>query len=287
MSYDLYFNFSDPIPGVEIERFFGGRANYQVNDGATYQNASTGVYFTFLWSRDGNGNKVSRVSFNINYFRPHVFALEAEPELSAFVARFSPNIEDPQLHGMGSGPYARERFLAGWNTGNEAAYDAILRMQQPSQKVYTLPSAELESIWRWNLLIGETQAKFGQSLFVPRIMMLAVNGELITIAVWGDGIPELIPEVQAVLVVRDALSPLKGSNTKDRCLVSQDKLDSILAPLANSGYPRRVRIPQYNEPPQAVRSFIQSLMPTSDHITGIPLESVLDRELASKYAHVQ
>ena len=28
------------------------------------------------------------VSFNLNYFRPHVFSLEAEPELAAFVESF-------------------------------------------------------------------------------------------------------------------------------------------------------------------------------------------------------
>lgn len=289
MSYDLYLKFPQPIPSSDIERYFSNRSNYHVSDAAIYENQSTGVYFMFSWTRDGSDNKVRQVSFNMNYFRPHVFGLEAEPELRAFVARFSPNIEDPQLHGMGSGPYASERFLSGWNAGNEAAYESFLKMQQPTRKLYTLPSAELEHIWRWNMFIDQTQAKFGQSLFVPRIMMLAVNGKLTTVVVWGDGIPELIPEVQAVLVVRDELSPgaMKGKNVKDRCLVPQNKLNGVLAPFVDSGYPLRVRIPRYNEAPEALRSFIKSLQPTGDHITGIAFDSLLDRELISKYSHAE
>jgi hypothetical protein len=287
MSYDLLFSFPKPVSRTEIERYFRVRPNYQVGDAAVYQNSNTGVYFMFSWPHDGADNNVPRVSFNINYFRPHVFGLEAEPELRAFVARFSPSIEDPQLHGMGSGPYAPELFLSGWNAGNEAAYESLLQMQQPMRKLYTLPSADLERIWRWNLLIGQTQAKFDQSLFVPRIMMLAVNGELTTVVVWGDGIPELIPEVQAVLVVRQELSPnaMTGQNVKDNCLLPQSSLDSVLAPFTDNGYPLRARIPKYNEAPEALRSFIKSLQPTRDHITGIALENVLDRELASKFTH--
>ncbi|MPW22977.1 hypothetical protein GCT13_40890 [Paraburkholderia sp. CNPSo 3157] len=129
MSYDLFFNFPTPVPSTDIERHFSGRPNYQVGDAAVYQNPHTGVYFQFTWPRDSVDGKVGRVAFNVNYFRPHVFGLEAEAEVHAFVMRFSPKIEDPQLHGMGAGPYAPERFLSGWNTGNEAAYEAILQMQ--------------------------------------------------------------------------------------------------------------------------------------------------------------
>jgi hypothetical protein len=287
MSYDLYFDLSQPTLCADIERHFRERPHYQVNDAAVYQNANTGVYFQFNWPRDSAVDRVSRVAFNMNYFRPHVFGLEAEPEVRAFVARFSPKVEDPQMGGMVS--YARERFLSGWNTGNEAAYGGILQMQQPTRKLYTLPSADLERIWRWNLLIEQTQAKFGQSLFVPRIMLLAVNGELTTAVAWGDGIPELIPEVQAVFVVRDELSSdsVAHNSAKDRCLIRQSALDAVLAPLVDSGYPLRVRSPSYNKPPAAVRTFIKSLAATSDHITGISFDSVLDRELASKYARSQ
>ncbi|PMS20516.1 hypothetical protein C0Z16_34565 [Paraburkholderia rhynchosiae] len=287
MSYDLYFDLAQPTSCADIQRHFRERSHYQVSDGAVYQNANTGVYFQFNWSRDSAQALVSHVAFNMNYFRPHVFGLEAEPEVRAFVARFSPKIEDPQLHGMGSGPYASDRFLSGWNAGNEAAYEAILQMQHPTRKLYTLPSAVLERIWRWNSLIGQTQAKFGESLFVPKVMLLAVNGELTTVVVWGDAIPELIPDVQAVLVVRDELSPdsVKNKSAKDRCLVQQRTLDDVLAPLLESGYPLPVRFPSYNEPPAAVRTFIKSLVPASDHIAGIAFDGVLDWELVSKYSH--
>jgi len=168
MSYDLYFDFPSAVPAEELERYFSTRPNYQLGNGAAYQNQATGVYFQFAWSADPHGNHaVSKASFNLNYFRPHVFGLEAEPEVRAFINRFVPRIQDPQKDGMGSGPYSTKGFLTGWNTGNEYAYGAFFQMQMPSHKFFSLPAAELESVWRWNASIAATQAKFGESLFVP------------------------------------------------------------------------------------------------------------------------
>ena len=187
---------------------------------------------------------------------------------------------------MGNGPYTKEGFLAGWNTGNEYAYDAILQMQTPSHKFFSLPAAELEKVWRWNASIAATQTVYGESLFVPRIMPLSVNGELRTVVVWGDGIPELIPEVDLLLVMRDELAATSpsGARQKDRCLITQQSVDAILAPFTEDGYAMRVRKPRYNSAPQAVRTFIQSLAPTSAHITSVAMETILDAELVRKFA---
>jgi len=212
--------------------------------------------------------------------------LEAEPEVRSFVGRFMPQVQDPQKDGMGNGPYTKEGFLAGWNTGNEYAYDAILQMQTPSHKFFSLPAAELEKVWRWNASIAATQTVYGESLFVPRIMPLSVNGELRTVVVWGDGIPELIPEVDLLLVMRDELAATSpsGARQKDRCLITQQSVDAILAPFTEDGYAMRVRKPRYNSAPQAVRTFIQSLAPTSAHITSVAMETILDAELVRKFA---
>ena len=50
-----------------------------------------------------------RVS-NLNYYRPHIFGMEAEPEVSGFVATFEPIIMDPQIGGMADGEYSRDGF---------------------------------------------------------------------------------------------------------------------------------------------------------------------------------
>jgi len=285
MSYDLFFEFQSPVQAEDLDRYFATRPNYQSGNGAFYQNQATGVYFQFTWSADATGSRtVSRSAFNMNFFRSHVFALEAEPEVRSFVERFSARVQDPQKEGMGDGPYSTNGFLKGWNTGNEYAYEAILTMQAPSHKFYTLPANEIEWVWRWNFSIASTQASFGESLFVPRIMPLLINGELHTVVVWGDGIPELIPEVDMLLIIRDELAPVpaNGVHQKDKCLVLQNSVNEILAPLSDDGYALRVRKPTYNVAPDAVRKFIRSLPQTTDHITGVAMDSILDGELVHK-----
>lgn len=61
---------------------------------------------------------VVSTAFEVNYNRPNFFGLEAEIELSAFVTEFQPRIHDPQMRGMGDGPYFGEGFLSGWNFWN-------------------------------------------------------------------------------------------------------------------------------------------------------------------------
>ncbi|MFM0009145.1 MULTISPECIES: hypothetical protein [Paraburkholderia] len=47
----------------------------------------------------------------MNYFRPHDFGLEAEPEVRFFINRFEPQVQDPQKDGMGNGPYSTKGLL--------------------------------------------------------------------------------------------------------------------------------------------------------------------------------
>ena len=96
MSYDLFFDFPSTVQADELERYFSTRPNYQLANGAFYQNQATGVYFQFAWSADPHRNQVvSKVSFNMNYFRPHVFAARSGAR-SSFVCW--------SLHAAGSGP---------------------------------------------------------------------------------------------------------------------------------------------------------------------------------------
>src|SRR5205809_479293 len=138
MSYDLFFlkrQASNAISPEVITQYFRGRAHYTLQDQQFwYQNEDTGVYFSFDLTSGGEQEKESPeggpeaatadglepvgLSFNINYFRPHFFGLEAEGELSALTSRFSLRVDDPQNEGMGRGDYSREGFLRGWNAGN-------------------------------------------------------------------------------------------------------------------------------------------------------------------------
>ncbi|QCP52451.1 hypothetical protein FAZ95_25110 [Trinickia violacea] len=90
MSYDLFFTLPADVAQDDVEAYFRQRRCYRVDGGATYENPDTGVYFSFavdegeVPNEQGTGPQ-RRIAFNLNYFRPHIFGLEAEPEVSAFV----------------------------------------------------------------------------------------------------------------------------------------------------------------------------------------------------------
>ena len=122
MSYDLFL-FPDAFDADAIRAHFAARPNYRVEPHqAWYANAETGVYFGFdilesPQAEEGDEAMAQpHIAFNVNYFRPRTFALEAELEVAAFLARFPSRIDDPQR--MGDGPYSREGFLEGWDYGN-------------------------------------------------------------------------------------------------------------------------------------------------------------------------
>lgn len=286
MSYDLYFSFPRPVARADVEAWFTKRRHYAVHDSAVYQNSDTGVYFVFGFQVDGSQPDVlQRIAFNLNYFRPHVFGLEAEPEVRAFVERFQPQIEDPQTNGMGAGPYSGERFLAGWNTGNAFGYESILPQQKSQSAFASLPEARFEAIWRWNHALADVQSELGESVFVPRVMMFKVDGALRSVAVWSDGIPTLLPEVDAVLVYRDELAPrpLFGQKAKDHCLIGHERLDGTLTALSDEGYALKVRTPTYIDVPKSVRSFIGGLSKTAARLEGVAMDGVLSEELVERY----
>src|SRR6266481_1930677 len=93
VSYDLYFtaNSGEKIEKKAFAAHFNGRRNYKVSKKqAVYQNEDTGVYFIFDAPDDGV------VAFNLNYFRPHIFGLEAAPELEIFATTLELTAGDPQ-----------------------------------------------------------------------------------------------------------------------------------------------------------------------------------------------
>jgi hypothetical protein len=152
MSYDLFFT----SPKISLEQFngyFTKRPHYTItNAQAFYENGDTGVYFSFDHNKqppEDEDDIEHSIFFNLNYFRPHYFALEAEPEVTEFIQHFGCSILDYQNNGMETGPYSKEGFLNGWNHGNEFGYHSILKDKSPQQAPAALPTTELEHTWRW------------------------------------------------------------------------------------------------------------------------------------------
>lgn len=291
MSYDLYFHRRDDaavLPGA-FNAYFASRANYGQNgDPGFYANDDTGVYFSFQISDDRDGDEESgrpaaAATFNVNYVRPHIFGLEAEPELAAFVRHFDLTVEDPQLSGMGEGEYSRDGFLAGWNAGNDFGYRAMADRSGPSFADYVLPTERIETCWRWNLARRRLQQRLGDEVFVPRIMFIEVAGKPLSICAWPDGIPIALPQVDAVVVDRDELAPRRlFGRRKDMCLAMLAEAQPVLAQFPAISEEEPYRLLRYAKQPPAVVAFVRSLQPLAEKPTGIAIDKILNAESVQK-----
>lgn len=201
MSYDLILA-PDVFDGDAIREHFEARPHYRVDtQQAWYANEDTGVYFTFdvvsspAPEDDGDAGGLdasSHIAFNLNFFRPHIFGLEAELEVSAFLTRFPSRIFDPQVSGMGEGPYSREGFLSGWNVGNRFSFEAFGREQGPA---LSADSALIEAVWTWNRDRVAIQHAVGDNMFVPRILWVqpGAGKSPLACATWTASVPTVIP----------------------------------------------------------------------------------------------
>lgn len=294
MSYDLFFRSRSPSQSLSRDnfaRYFGGRRLYEVKESqAWYSNEDSGVYFVFEYAeRDEDSDSEEEVdlsllpaSFNLNYFRPHVFGLEAEPEVAAFVERFDLTVSDPQMSGMGDGEYSKAGFLGGWNVGNEFGYRAILS-QDPTQRVLTLTSSQIETCWRWNFRREVRQGEIGDTAFVPRIFFFDMDEGVRTGVAWGDGIPILLPIVDLVLVPRQRLAPRRWFRSKDDIVVfAWAELLPILRRFQHvPGEPACYQL-FYETTPSDIERLIREKQPPSEVPKGIAVDQVLDLELVEK-----
>ncbi|MBV8759379.1 MAG: hypothetical protein JO257_18975 [Deltaproteobacteria bacterium] len=278
MSYDLYFRATKPLDLVEVRAFFEERG-YKVSETqAFFENESTGVYFGFELG--------STVSFNINYYRPHVFGLEAATELTSFIERFGLEIEDPQMHGMGKGPYTADGFLRGWNAGNEFAHSAIAS-NEGVERPLALPAVRNAAVWRWNYakdaIVDELEANLGDvpPCFVPTVMMVVPEGgsDVKTIVVWDVQMAIAIPEVDLVVTHDD-----RGLWAADRAAVlaavtidTTWEADRVLA----SGRVLGLRACLIDELDELAHKRVRTLMKPFK-ATRVAADQVLDAELVNK-----
>jgi hypothetical protein len=274
VSYDLFFA---PAGGkrlslLALRAWFERRPGYTVSEReAAYENDSTGVYFRFDLDVDGTP------AFNLNYFRPHTFALEAAPEVSAFIGQFAVAVDDPQLEGMGTGPFSVEGFLRGWNAGNEFTFRAVKEHRRDAP-VHALPWARLEALWTWNRTRDERAD--GADVFVPRISFGVRDGQVITWCAWPEAIPVVLPEVDRVVL----LNPDRPQEQQLSALPWAQ-----IAPILPKGGVEATPVPHAwlvhdGEPPPATRRLFEEAEPDVERpFEGLSPDVVLDAELVAKY----
>ncbi|MCB9743846.1 MAG: hypothetical protein H6741_17500 [Alphaproteobacteria bacterium] len=211
MSYDLFFTPPKLAPSkAEIIGWLNRSRHVQVSENqAWYENRDTGVYFGF----DFAGGK-ALPAFNINYFRPHTFGLEAAPFLAAFVEAFGLGIQDPQSGGMGEGAFSQEGFLRGWNHGNDFAHRAMIAGGHVNAPQRSLPQDTLTRVWRWNLAKEAHQDWSGsiemRACWVPTVFLFADLDDparVRTGLVWGEAMSITLPAVDLIVAVERSGAP--------------------------------------------------------------------------------
>jgi hypothetical protein len=206
MSYSLELYFDPEVQHTRMLRYFAARKHYAVaDDRVSYGNPDTGVYFSTILRCIRNvmfRKSVVAAEFEIKYNRPSFFGIEAETELSELVATFRPRIEDPQIRGMGEGPYSSEGFLNGWNFGNLFSVRSRLS-DNPDRDIPSMAADELHTSWTWNYRRAELD-RLNARCFVPRIMFSRIKERPCRVVVWPQGNPVLLPEVDYVLIGRIA-----------------------------------------------------------------------------------
>jgi hypothetical protein len=273
MSYDLMFmaGAGKTLDKKTFAAYFRNRRNYEVAKGqAIYQNEDTGVYFILDEPDDGV------VAFNLNYFRPHVFGLEAASELEEFAGAFAAVVGDPQGEIADQGPFSSEGFLRGWNAGNQFAYRAMLKEQ--TDPVRTWPSQRIREVWEWNYLRATEQERVGESMFVPAIFVLESGGEILSVAIWPPGCAILLPAVDAVLVP----CAQEGKQSEELALVRWDEV----LPVVQSYQEESQGLPRYRlafeEWPGEIAEFLAKSREPMHGTNGVPLDQLLDKELVSE-----
>ncbi len=294
MSYDLYFRPRDSrdFSADNFKSYFLSRPHYKVeNNQAIYGNNSTGAYFIFDYNtnvdqKSKDVTQASQVIMNLNFLRPHFFVNEAEPEISSIVKTFDFLVFDPQLDGNKSDVYTKEDFIRGWVRGNILGIQGMLK-SQPHNKVYSLPSADIEGYWRWNYGRDQLQKEEGDNIFVPHISFHSVDGRVRSLIVWTDAIPTIFPAVDDVLIYRHTLAPSKFLSKKkpDYTIMAYEKVLSILGDLTKKTtvLPFVTFIPN-KEQQERVRKYVLSLPGSSYRPTVVKSDMILDQESLSSIA---
>lgn len=283
MSYDLYFT-SPKITREEFTTYFKANSLYQLSDQqAEYKNENTGVYFSFVYNSEPIKDELETeywISININYNRPHYFALEAEQEVRRFIDQFECSIFDIQNDGMFKGPYSRDGFLKGWNSGNSFWFSVLKSQADATTIVHSRSTEELEKIWNWNISIQKRRDASAEDIFIPRIFFMLINGSLGSVCVWPDAISTLIPNVDYLFIPRKEMAPKKFFKKQDdHCIVERKDFPGFFQSFSTKAFEFEAFKLPAPETPSLVKEFVRNLKKFDGSAMGVGNDQVVNLEL--------
>lgn len=291
MSYDLSFLTREgkTLPSMDdMRKYFERRRHYKLsNSQAFYENEDTGVYFSFDFEEsdpaDGK-DCIAPISFNLNFYRPHIFGLEAEPEVSKFVDEFGMLVQDPQIDGMGGGEYSPEGFLRGWNYGNRFGYQALLDSDPPPEHLDVLPTDLIEKYWRWNFGRSDLQERMGDGIFVPMIMFLRHECRIASFVVWSDAMPFVLPEVDSISLYRYELAQRRWFKKKPTiALIPFSRFGSLQLGAEKFSGPMDYWVINHYPPPPELAQLFREEKEIPEKLDGVAVDKILNEELVEEF----
>jgi hypothetical protein len=300
MSYDLWLK---PRSGVvKLEAFmtyFNGRQHYKANNSEVfYENDYTGVYFSFSYNQGEDSNDDEDdpfdeypVHFNINYFRPDYFILEAEIEVTRLVRHFDLLVNDPQTEGMGEGEYSPQGLFSGWRAGNKFAGTAILQHASTEFHPLHMPATRLRGVWQWNYRHKELEERLGPTYFIPRLMFIDNGGKAATMFVWPDGLPIAAPPADYVCLGREQLAPTRlfKKRQKEIFFVPWSETEGLFRKHGTENSDGSITLnygpTAFESPfglPEDVVQFFRSVSANRIEPAGVTPDKVVDSELVAK-----
>jgi hypothetical protein len=215
-------------------------------------------------------------TFNLNFFRPHVFALEAIPEISEFVDAFELEVSEGDSIPKQFSP---QHFQDQWSVGNACAYKGLRNEAAPK----LLPAIEIERVWRWNMARGDYQERIGESLFVPKLFYFGWQESLVTGVVWPDGIPMALPPCDIVWIMRKEIAARSffgiAKKRSTYAIVRYSEVTGLPAPFRRTDTPFPHLLLQYDRPPKVIIEYLNRFPASETKPEAIPTDHVLNREI--------
>ena len=147
-------------------------------------------------------------------------------------------------------------------------------LKEQDEPVYTWPSARIRRVWEWNY--GRPpESDPDESIFVPGIFAVAMDGQALTVAVWPPDCAILLPEVDLLLV------PVTQTSD-DTALVKWEEVAPVVKPYREKAEGvARYRL-QFENWPQPISAFLGKKRSPVGQLNGIGLDEVLDLEMVEK-----
>ncbi|MBW2257802.1 MAG: hypothetical protein JRI25_24815, partial [Deltaproteobacteria bacterium] len=220
-----------------------------------------------------------------------IFALEAVEDVAAFVDAFGLEVEDPQVEGMGEGPFTVEGFLSGWRAGNRFAHQAITS-QHTDYTILHKPAAINRAVAAWNRVreyymdwMGTVEMRGG---FAPTVIYVKPEDapdEVLTAAIWSEGMACALPEVDLIIAINEGEASPRA--------IPLDALRNLLLPYEHRPAGHTITLGEeardcglahwmvdHPEPPEELITALKGLGEVR-HFERIEPDMVLDEELGA------